>query len=64
MAMAAPEREKAIKHDDLRILAVKATQRLLPHKGELKRQLHARVLAIDIQVGLVVHGRAGHANDM
>lgn len=63
MAMAAPEREKAIKHDDLRILAVKATQRLLPHKGKLKGSCMP-VPTIDIQVGLVVHGRAGHANDM
>lgn len=64
MAMADPGAEKAIKQDDLRILAAKATERLLPHKGKLKRQLHSRVPEIDIQVGLVVHCRAGHANDM
>lgn len=62
--MADPGAEKATKQDDLRILAAKATERLLPHKGKLKRQLHSRVPEIDIQVGLVVHCRAGRANDM
>lgn len=39
-------------------------QRGKPHKGGFQRRLHSRVLAIDIQAGLIVHSHAKHANDM